>query len=332
MRECGSKCRASAAPDDDGASLAAGSTQPHERWLPVFASIMYAGLRGSGVPGLLRRSRRGALILAYHNVIDRPPEFADRPLHLALEHFEEQMRWLVRHYECVPLPDLIARLRSQPSLRATASVTFDDAYAGVFEHALPVTRMLGIPITVFVVPTFVGSSRVRWWDHRGMSEHSGSVARERRLHVLAGDQVRILRDEGLPDEEAPHQLRIADWSALRAATREGVTIGAHSLTHRTLTAINSLELSYEVGGCADVLEGALGARPTCFAYPYGAWNSRVQQAVRNAGFMAAVTTMTGLNRPGCDPLALHRVNVPAGLTMAAFTNWAVGLQPTLDAG
>lgn len=68
--------------------------------------------------------------------------------------------------------------------------------------------------------------------------------------------------------------------------RAGMTIGAHSRTHPFLTD-RRVSLHDEVDGSRDDIERNLGVQPDLFAYPYGAWDAHVADAVRAAGFRGA---------------------------------------------
>ena len=130
------------------------------------ATIYYGGLRALGAAALRRRLQDAGLILCYHNVVPREDAQVGEPgLHLPLEQFERQMRWLVAHYDVIPLRELIERLERGATLRSAAVVTFDDGYAGVFEHAVPILETLRIPATVFVVAEAPG--RAAGCAHQG---------------------------------------------------------------------------------------------------------------------------------------------------------------------
>jgi len=75
----------------------------------------------------------------------------------------------------------------------------------------------------------------------------------------------------------------------------------------------------------DVIRRRTGVTPEFFAYPYGLWNDRVRDAVRSAGYRAALTLDGGLSPATADPWALPRLNVPAGIEEAAFRAWTAGL-------
>jgi len=302
----------------------------------MLSSLLYAGLGAIGLPALARRLRDAGVILCYHNVVGgttAAPK-GEPSLHLPVNAFERQMRWLARHYQVVPLVDLIGRLEQRRTLRRLAAVTFDDAYLGVFQHAWPVLRELQIPATVFVVANAPTGGEPFWWDHPAVQAAATPQRRDAWLSELRGNGVAILRslapavDAALPNDQKP-----ADWTTIARAAQAGLTLGVHSRTHRALPTLSDAELEDELVSSREVIARETGTAADVFAYPYGAWNRRVREAVRAAGYRAAVTLDYGLNRAGAgaDPLALSRVNVPAGISDAALEAWLAGLRLRLPA-
>src|SRR5439155_1581627 len=106
-----------------------------------------------------------------------------------------------------------------------------------------------------------------------------------------------------------------------------LAVGAHSVSHRTLTRLDDAELEREIVASRLAIRARTGAAPEFFAYPYGIWDARVRDAVRAAGYRGAVTLDYGLVAAGADPWALPRVNVPASISLATFQAWAAGLSP-----
>ena len=86
-------------------------------------------------------------------------------------------------------------------------------------------------------------------------------------------------------------------------------IGAHSRHHPCLPELSEPELDDEVAGSKRELEGLLAVPVTQFCYPYGAAGLREREAVRRAGFAAAVTVRRGRALPGGDLFDLPRVMV-----------------------
>jgi peptidoglycan/xylan/chitin deacetylase (PgdA/CDA1 family) len=297
------------------------------------AAMYYRGLRALGATALRRRCQDAGLILCYHNVISGGNDQAGDPgLHLSRARFAWQMQWLADHYDILSLSHFVRRLIRGATLRGTAVVTFDDGYAGVFTHAVPILKKLRIPATVFVVGEAPGRSAGFWWDHPEIAGVQTAALRERWLTQLRGDEAAILSHgctRAVGDWPAAH--RPADWAAMRAHVGAGIDIGVHSATHRSLPTLTDAELEHEiVAGRLAVREGT-GVWPEFFAYPYGLWDSRVRTMVRNARYQAALTVSSGLVRPGQDRWCLRRINVPAQISDAAFEAWTAGFHAEKDA-
>ena len=291
--------------------------------------MSYGALRLAGVTAALRRLRSGGLVLCYHNVV---PDgdlgvWGTLGLHMPLSTFARQMRWLAATYSVVPLERLVDGFARGENLRGQAAVTFDDAYAGVFSHALPLLRELDLPATVFVVAQAPGRDHDFWWDHPGVLRVYSDARRERWLTTLRGDGTAIIASLDLNGDSSlrpPPAFRPADWPTITAAARAGLCIGAHSATHRALTALGRFDLDTEVKDCRDVIAHHTGVVPDVFAYPYGLSNAHVREVVRGAGYRAAFTLDRGR---GPDAWTLGRLNVPANISDAAFDAWTVGLRP-----
>ncbi len=296
----------------------------------MVSPLLYGALDVTGLTALARRVRNAGVVLCYHNVVspaDAPPGGAPGA-HMPVDRFRSQMRWLVAHYDLLQLPAFLDRLASGEPMRRTASVTFDDACTGVFEHAWPVLRELGITPTVFVIAGGPGRNRPFWWDHPAVQHAIEDRRGQQWLTALRGDEEAILRS--LPAatnrEYATSASHLpAPWHVIAQAVRAGVEIGVHSATHRALPMLEDDELAEEIAGSRTVIARETGAVPTCFAFPYGLWDARVRNAVRAAGYQAAFTLDSGLVHARTDRWALPRVNVPATIGRAAFEAWCAGL-------
>jgi peptidoglycan/xylan/chitin deacetylase (PgdA/CDA1 family) len=102
----------------------------------------------------------------------------------------------------------------------------------------------------------------------------------------------------------------AHWrNTVLALTKAGHTIGCHTHNHPVLTRLSMTQVRQEVLGSKLALEDALGQRVSAFCYPYGAYNARVRDVVREAGFDAAFSVDLGGVKFGDDPYSLKRVPV-----------------------
>jgi peptidoglycan/xylan/chitin deacetylase (PgdA/CDA1 family) len=290
--------------------------------------VYYRGLRLLRIPAVSRRLQTAGPILCYHNVV--PPGYdgiGGEGVHMLRDTFERQMRWLAAHYEVVSLTEFVDRLERRASLRSTAVIAFDDGYNGVFELAAPILRALGISATVFVVAGAVGRSTGFWWDQPSIVNAATPAQRDAWLTDLRGDDDAIV-GAAAPRGRAslPHSHRPADWNTIRAWIGKGIEIGVHSSTHRCLPTLSDAELDHEIEDSRSAVHQATGTWPEFFAYPYGYCDARVRARVRLAGYRAAVSLEPGLVGAGADPWCLRRINVPAGISDAAFEAWTAGLQ------
>jgi len=111
-----------------------------------------------------------------------------------------------------------------------------------------------------------------------------------------------------------------DWDQVNALAARGMTIGAHTHTHRDLTELTDAELAAELAGPADIIEARTGTRPRLLAYPFGVFDARVVTATKDAGYTAAVTANPDGYAAGDALLALPRIAVRADCdTAEAFT-------------
>lgn len=289
--------------------------------------IYYGSLRMFGIPAASRLLQSAGAILCYHNVVPaRDAGCGGAGVHMPRDTFERQMQWLTRRYTVVSLAEFVDRLQRGASLRSTAAIAFDDGYQGVFEQAAPILHGLGLSATVFVVTGAVGRSNGFWWDQPAIVNAATESQREAWLTDLRGDDDAIVA-AAAPDgrEGVPHSHQPASWDTVRAWLDKGIEIGVHSATHRNLPMLTDAELAHEVNDSRVAVHHATGVWPEFFAYPYGRSDARVRARVRVSGYRAAMGLETGLAGRSADAWCLPRINVPAGISDAAFEAWAAGL-------
>lgn len=105
---------------------------------------------------------------------------------------------------------------------------------------------------------------------------------------------------------------------IRQLDRAGMDVGDHTAHHLDLPELTPDELRAETAGSKHVLEAVLGHPVYYFAYPFGAYNSAVLDALRAAGFTFAYTTAGGTAESTTTRLTLPRLHVgrdetPSGL-------------------
>jgi peptidoglycan-N-acetylglucosamine deacetylase len=77
---------------------------------------------------------------------------------------------------------------------------------------------------------------------------------------------------------------------LRELSAASFEIGAHTVSHRSLSELKSKEVTDEVRDCKKVLEDTVGESVRMFCYPNGRYNAGVIREVERAGYIGARTT------------------------------------------
>lgn len=262
-----------------------------------------------------RHMRGRAVILAYHNVVpDGLEGRGDASLHLPLTAFLQQVELLQKHCRILPLAEILTGRRSDEG--PVVALTFDDAYRGAVEYAIPALAQRGIPSTLFVAPGLLGE-RSFWWDDLALD--GGGLPdgiRERVLEREAG------RPEFRPNRVAPVSVSplptcygCAGVDEVKAlASRGPVVLGAHTWSHPNLNRIGAAELSSELSRPIEWLRAAAVPLIPVLAYPYGLSSPPVEAAAAEAGYEAAVRIEGGWFEGVGNRWRIPRYNVPAGLS------------------
>ncbi len=203
------------------------------------------------------------------------------PMAVPPGHFREQMELLADGpYTVVTEDDLHTMLDRGVPLPANAVlITFDDGYANTVTTALPVLDRYRLPALMAVCGGYLGAERPR--------------------HV-------------------PHPVQeMADLDQIQLWAASGRAVAAHSYTHRNLTSLSDRALDWQTAGDHEVLTDLLGRPPRTFAYPYGAYDARVQRAVA-ARYPLALATDDHHPPDLSHPYALSRIQVDPGWSLHAF--------------
>ena len=175
--------------------------------------------------------------------------------------FESEMKYIHDNgYKVIPMSDLLKFLKHEITLPPNCvCITIDDGYKSAIVYAAPILKKYGYPWTFFVYPDFITTG------------------------------------------EGPGA---ASWNDLLELQKEGVDIESHSMTHPNLKLHKqkvkgvwhnftpdeyAAWLNNETAGAKAELEQKLGKPITCFAYPYGEYNTQVENAAIAAGYEAIFT-------------------------------------------
>jgi peptidoglycan/xylan/chitin deacetylase (PgdA/CDA1 family) len=112
-------------------------------------------------------------------------------------------------------------------------------------------------------------------------------------------------------ETPPEEFAPSTWDEVRLMARNGIEFGGHTVTHPILQIIRTPdELKFEIAHSKLRIEQELQLCVEHFAYPSGRAEeipAAAKEAVRQAGYETAVTTIRGQVGQGDDPLWLRRI-------------------------
>jgi peptidoglycan/xylan/chitin deacetylase (PgdA/CDA1 family) len=164
------------------------------------------------------------------------------------------------------------------------AITFDDAFTSVIDNALPELAARAMTATIFAP--------------------SGMLDRHPGWNM---------------GESAPDRLEtVASPDMLRALPPHAVAIGAHSVTHPCLPALDRSAAAAEIAGSKSDLARLLGREVEGFAFPYGEYDDATVALCRTAGYRFAYTTLPHTLDPADGSFLRGRVAVQLSDTRLEF--------------
>lgn len=173
----------------------------------------------------------------------------------------------------ISMDELVSAFGSEPLQSSKcALITFDDGYRSTLTNALPCLQEFGAPGAVFVPTDFIG----------GFNDF---------------------------DRDVEPQEPMCTWEDLQTLSAAGVSVEAHSVSHRTLSGLEEDELNYELSHSRQLIEQRLQRRVRTFAYPYGdsGHSGLTADRIARAGYALAFEYGGGCLTPG---MHLDRYRLP----------------------
>jgi peptidoglycan/xylan/chitin deacetylase (PgdA/CDA1 family) len=225
--------------------------------------------------------------------------------------------------------------------RPPVLVTFDDAYASVFDTAAPVCRNHGVPAVFFINASCIGN-RILALDNLicyvantdGLTAVNAAAAKFRPSTFVRGYSLSQVFAEFLPDlspaERKAFQAELIAGSGLNPAelsrdaalyvtseqvaelSRSGFEIGDHTFSHIHCRTLEQSDLEGEVDRNRSVLEEIVGRKVRAFSVPYGSsadLTPALTNHLRRSGYQASFLSESLPNRFPMDFYRLSRVSV-----------------------
>lgn len=301
-------------------------------------------LERDGVFGLLERIFGTGGVIAYHGVTAEP--FLEA-VHITAQTLATQLAFLADRYRVIPLREFVARRQAGRSLRGCVAVTFDDAYTGIADRALPTLTRYRLPATVFVATGFARRGGRYWWDRLAWIVSRADEATRQATairvtgapHTSPTESLRaMVARGGRLSADAEQALRVAEraWGSApeRALTEaelvglarsELIEFGCHTESHPVLPLLPEPERHREITESYRWLAERLPRVRPFLAYPYGLYDRRTVAAARAAGMEGAFSiegraATSRFDRYACPRIGMAEVNDVRGLRLRL--NWS----------
>jgi peptidoglycan/xylan/chitin deacetylase (PgdA/CDA1 family) len=266
-------------------------------------------------------------ILSFHR-IHRPQRDALVPpaLSVAPENFRRIIETLIaRGYAFLSMSAVVERLRqgeSRPRQKFVC-VTFDDGFADNYSEAFPICREFGVPMTVYLVSSFVRREFPMWgfgleaviagndaidfaWEGSELRLPAATPRQKQQAYSAIASRFVSARPAVIGKACAELGLRygvdfmaLSDRHALALpmiAEMQAsglVEFGAHGVHHAHIGGLDDGAARWEIAQAKRDCEAVLGEEVRHFAFPYGdsyAAGAREALFCRELGFDSAVTT------------------------------------------
>lgn len=200
------------------------------------------------------------MALCYHRFEDRPHD----ALAISPADFEKQMQGLKdAGFTVIGMQDFLAWRRGEKDIPAkSALITIDDGYISGYEIAWPILKKFNYPFTMFIYIDYIASGgKSMTWDQLAEMRDAGVDIQS---HSYSHSNLK--HPGSLVDKRT--QVRVAQ--DIQALGMDGW-------------------LRKEIVGSKQFLEKRLGIRANVFAYPFGKYNPKALELVKEAGYEAAFT-------------------------------------------
>jgi len=290
---------------------------------------------------------RSAAILMYHSVLPDPSQQADSLGGIVHSEaaFRAQIGLLARDYHPISLDSMVKHLRNEEDFpKRSVVVTFDDGYADNYEVAMPILDQFEVPATFYVTVDCVENKRLPWpsrlrfafrrtkqtsWKDsktgsNGKSWNLSSQLNREEAFLAACDAccqlssavqeefIRRIEQELQAELPVESGSLMMSYDQMRGLAGHRHIVGSHTLTHPNMAQLKADDAQRELAESKQRLESRLGAPIKHFSYPCPAlnphWSERTVEQSRALGYETAVTTNSGLTRPGDELLCLKRLH------------------------
>ena len=296
----------------------------------------------------------------FHDIADEPSPFTDGlNISMSRKEFERRVRFLSRYYSPIDVGTFLAAKTGSELPPRPVLVTFDDAYASVFELAAPICARYRVPVCFFVNAKFVGNRDLSLdnlvcyiTNTTGLGpikavvqefnggQQPGTLSRAQVIREFVPSlslerreafKARLADCIGTSTEDlarsAALYVRDEQIAELQSPDFE---IGNHTYSHVHCRILSSSDFATEIDANRHILERIWKRRVRVFSVPYGSISDFTPALVahlRQSAYEAAFLVESRANTAATDFFGLNRVSICSESDAATFSE--VELLPRL---
>ena len=237
----------------------------------------------------------GVRILLYHEV---DPKF-----------FRDHMRFLTEHFTVISMQDFLASYKAEIALNNTFVITFDDGWKSNF-NLLDILKEFKIVPTIYITG-YVDSLQSFWFNGINQSDLVKVLAlsNKERCSSLSSSSRIVSNVGGERDSLNKFEIDIL---------REYVDFQPHSWSHPSLIKCTDAELRDELIKSFNLVKRLTGYSPSTFAPPFGIYDKRIIDTLKEYNIEACVSITPGTNYLGDNLYSLKRIGIPSNCDMEEF--------------
>jgi peptidoglycan/xylan/chitin deacetylase (PgdA/CDA1 family) len=285
-------------------------------------------------------ARNRVTVITYHRVLPDTLliDYLFPSLAVSESVFSAQMKYLSENCEVVLLDEGLERLAGANKItKPLVAITFDDGYMDNYVVAAPILRKFNFLATFYVVTNLINSNDFLWHD---VAARTWEAATASSLQQAADNRCPLelfslgqkpplakwmtylksldgnLRSNVIHNlvDPGPHLTRgefdcVMTTEQICELADRGHQIGSHTCTHPLLNQLNDESLKFELEQSKLALEKVIRKTVTSFCYPNGNHNDCIVNAVHDAGYLTACTTLETTNTGNCERLRIGRVDM-----------------------
>jgi peptidoglycan/xylan/chitin deacetylase (PgdA/CDA1 family) len=325
----------------------------------LFSSFFYLRLFDLILKLLARvRQEHPCIILLYHRIVDNSSKYLNKGavVHHHINDFKQEIPYFKRNFQILSMDEVVNHIKSGMGFRRPSiAITFDDGYLDNYTLAYPVLKKHGVPATLYLTTSLVGTMERIWTEQIGLAfletpkgcfnfsaligdetvpiktkeekEKANSKVSEA-LKLRPDDERRELIQQlfeklGVNEESGRHfwERMMLNWDEIQEMRKDGITIGSHSHTHPILSRMPIQKAKDEILNSKRIAEKNVDVEVKHFSFPNGReedFSEELRDYCREIGFESICSVIYGTNDASeGNAFTLKRVGAISPVSMLA---------------